>query len=227
MEPIIDSDNTTLEFRNSLNEVIKSVSLTKNEAEVAPHLIKVRLLLQQGKPSEALDLLMEVVRKTQGDKGVNDIMEKGKQQYSQLCDEEENKEKAEEQHQSFLELQGKGSIIAGAYNDNSSSICDDCHGLIANSRLESHKLLWCPAIINNTSTVTTNKKNSASNNSTNTTSTTSTISSHSNNNSNNTKACGACSKPASLLCGRCKAVSYCSKNCQSSHWNTHKKVCKS
>jgi ABC-type transport system involved in Fe-S cluster assembly fused permease/ATPase subunit len=34
----------------------------------------------------ALDLLMEVVRKTQGDQGVNRIMEEGKQQYNQLVD---------------------------------------------------------------------------------------------------------------------------------------------
>lgn len=73
--------------------------LTKEEAEVAPHLVQVRLLVEQGKPSEgtqseniapaydlALELLMNVVRKTQGDQGVNKIMEEGKQQYNQLID---------------------------------------------------------------------------------------------------------------------------------------------
>jgi len=226
MEPVIDTDNTTLEFRNSLNEVIKSVSLTKNEAEVAPLLIKVRLLLQQGKPSEALDLLMDVVRKTQGDKGVNEIMEKGKQQYHKLCDEEkENGEGGQiqqEQHQSILELQGKGSIIEGAFNDNSSSICEDCHGLIANKRLESHKLLWCPAIINNTATVTTNNSNNNDNTPISTTSTSSTTKL----NQTNSKSCGACGAIALLLCSKCKQVNYCSRTCQMSNWAIHKKECK-
>lgn len=35
-----------------------------------------------------------------------------------------------------------------------------------------------------------------------------------------------CGKAAQLLCSRCKAVRYCSRECQKAHWKEHKKVCK-
>ena len=48
-----------------------------------------------------------------------------------------------------------------------------------------------------------------------------------------TKAAKACANPscstgvfAGLQCSRCKAVSYCSKDCQALHWKAHKKSCK-
>ncbi|KAJ7623509.1 hypothetical protein FB45DRAFT_1089047 [Roridomyces roridus] len=41
-------------------------------------------------------------------------------------------------------------------------------------------------------------------------------------------ACAACGKSNVNLrkCGRCKEVEYCSKECQTGHWKTHKKGCK-
>lgn len=36
-----------------------------------------------------------------------------------------------------------------------------------------------------------------------------------------------CSKPAGLVCSRCRLVVYCSKECTTAHWTTHKLDCKS
>ena len=35
----------------------------------------------------------------------------------------------------------------------------------------------------------------------------------------------SCSQPATLRCGACKISHYCSKECQKSHWKTHKAIC--
>ena len=36
---------------------------------------------------------------------------------------------------------------------------------------------------------------------------------------------GCCDGAALLLCGRCKTISYCSKQCQCLHWKVHKTTC--
>ncbi|MBX9706219.1 MAG: zinc finger MYND domain-containing protein, partial [Gammaproteobacteria bacterium] len=38
--------------------------------------------------------------------------------------------------------------------------------------------------------------------------------------------CAGCGKNASLRCGGCHTVSYCSKDCQTAHWPTHRLSCK-
>jgi hypothetical protein len=38
--------------------------------------------------------------------------------------------------------------------------------------------------------------------------------------------CVLCPAPGTSLCGRCRSVSYCSKDCQRSHWPLHKAGCK-
>jgi hypothetical protein len=40
---------------------------------------------------------------------------------------------------------------------------------------------------------------------------------------NNT--CGNCGLEASKKCGKCKIVMYCNKECQLSHWSTHRLIC--
>jgi hypothetical protein len=53
-------------------------------------------------------------------------------------------------------------------------------------------------------------------------------SSSSSSTSSSSKACAACSKDdaKNMQCGRCGNVSYCSTDCQKSHWKTHKPYCK-
>jgi hypothetical protein len=43
---------------------------------------------------------------------------------------------------------------------------------------------------------------------------------------NKTNSCAQCNLPASNCCAKCKSVYYCSRECQTSHWSTHKKICK-
>ena len=38
-------------------------------------------------------------------------------------------------------------------------------------------------------------------------------------------ACAVCGKPATAQCSRCKAIHYCSRDCQKQHWPEHKKSC--
>jgi len=39
------------------------------------------------------------------------------------------------------------------------------------------------------------------------------------------KCCQVCQKPGGETCCRCGGVNYCSRECQKSHWNSHKKSC--
>ncbi|CAJ1960628.1 unnamed protein product [Cylindrotheca closterium] len=39
------------------------------------------------------------------------------------------------------------------------------------------------------------------------------------------KACVICAKSSSLVCGKCKTMKYCSRDCQKQHWKLHKKTC--
>jgi len=39
------------------------------------------------------------------------------------------------------------------------------------------------------------------------------------------KKCAICYNISKLQCSKCKSVNYCSKNCQKSHWITHKNTC--
>eukprot|EP01025_Chloroclados_australasicus_P055697 TRINITY_DN680_c0_g1_i1.p1 TRINITY_DN680_c0_g1~~TRINITY_DN680_c0_g1_i1.p1 ORF type:complete len:374 (-),score=37.38 TRINITY_DN680_c0_g1_i1:1601-2722(-) len=39
------------------------------------------------------------------------------------------------------------------------------------------------------------------------------------------KLCASCKQPASKTCSRCLSAHYCSKECQKTHWKTHKEVC--
>jgi hypothetical protein len=37
--------------------------------------------------------------------------------------------------------------------------------------------------------------------------------------------CADCRKIGDKICGRCKVVTYCSKECQRKHWKKHKALC--
>jgi hypothetical protein len=37
--------------------------------------------------------------------------------------------------------------------------------------------------------------------------------------------CAACGKPAASTCGKCRAVAFCSRDCQVLNWKSHKSMC--
>lgn len=39
------------------------------------------------------------------------------------------------------------------------------------------------------------------------------------------KKCKKCSKISNLMCGQCQNTVYCSKQCQQSDWENHKRIC--
>jgi hypothetical protein len=39
------------------------------------------------------------------------------------------------------------------------------------------------------------------------------------------RVCALCGKPATMMCGGCKKVDYCSTVCQREHWGVHKTTC--
>ncbi|CAJ1960630.1 unnamed protein product [Cylindrotheca closterium] len=39
------------------------------------------------------------------------------------------------------------------------------------------------------------------------------------------KACVICAKSSNHVCGKCKVMNYCSRDCQKQHWKLHKKTC--
>ena len=38
--------------------------------------------------------------------------------------------------------------------------------------------------------------------------------------------CVVCGKKSQFKCSQCAVEKYCSRNCQKSHWNQHKSICK-
>jgi len=77
--------------------VVEERELSQREVEAMPELLKVRELLQQGSPSLALEKLVEIVGKTQGGEAVSSIMERGRQEYKRLQEQEEALQRAEEE----------------------------------------------------------------------------------------------------------------------------------
>jgi len=37
--------------------------------------------------------------------------------------------------------------------------------------------------------------------------------------------CALCDKPATMVCGRCRTMPYCARDCQSKHWSRHRQEC--
>lgn len=77
--------------------MVEERELSQREVEAMPELLKVRELLQQGSPSLALEKLVEIVGKTQGGEAVSSIMERGRQEYKRLQEQEEALQRAEEE----------------------------------------------------------------------------------------------------------------------------------
>jgi hypothetical protein len=87
-----EDKGVTLEVRNSKGEVVQERELTEQEVEVLPDLMKVRQLIEEGSASLALEKLVELVGKTQGSQAVHSIMERGRQEYKRLQEQEEEEE---------------------------------------------------------------------------------------------------------------------------------------
>eukprot|EP01124_Arcella_intermedia_P027597 TRINITY_DN543_c0_g1_i6.p1 TRINITY_DN543_c0_g1~~TRINITY_DN543_c0_g1_i6.p1 ORF type:complete len:159 (-),score=29.40 TRINITY_DN543_c0_g1_i6:51-527(-) len=150
-------DKMTVEVRNEHGHVVRQYEATREEISAAPHLLEARRLISQGKPSEALGKILDVVRSTQGEAGVWRVLEEAKKSLSSKTEENTTMDmedhappppepsQPELEHIAFLSAQGKDQIMRDAYMDGSSSICPLCRGLISKKRLESHLANWCPA----------------------------------------------------------------------------------
>lgn len=102
-----EHEGVTLEIRNSKGETLETRELSQNEVAAMPDLLKVRELLASGSPALALNKLMEVVGKTQGNAAINAMMEKGRREYKEL----QEKEEMEERLRGLKELNEEVSLI--------------------------------------------------------------------------------------------------------------------
>jgi len=140
-----ENEKVSVEVRNHLGNLVQEYQITPEEAEALPLLSEVRSLLSRGEPALALDKLMEAVRQTRGDKGVTDLLMQGKQQFNNLCEEEEKLAKLESEcKKSILEERGQGNVLQRACEDRSNRVCPCCAGIIRSDRMEAHLNFWCP-----------------------------------------------------------------------------------
>jgi formamidopyrimidine-DNA glycosylase len=58
-----------------------------------------------------------------------------------------NANATEPEHVSLLDARGAGCLLVQAMRDPASTVCSDCHGVIAQKRWESHRAFWCPALL--------------------------------------------------------------------------------
>lgn len=146
--------------------MVEERELSQREVEAMPELLKVRELLQQGSPSLALEKLVEIVGKTQGGEAVSSIMERGRQEYKRLQEQEEALQRAEEEDvrsvevifdflqgdevsvaaNSILEEAGREHLVIRAWQTGTDAQCKLCKGMVSVKRLEQHYQYWCPEL---------------------------------------------------------------------------------
>jgi len=115
--------------------------------------------LSQGNPLKALETVLDVVRKSQGEEGVFKVLTDARDRHaaqrnamqttttpdSTLQETPQNTEEPNE-HKALLEEAGKIQYLREALSDGSSKLCPKCNGVILSSRMEAHLSDWCPAL---------------------------------------------------------------------------------
>ena len=144
----------------------KSDNDTSNEEIVRQLLDKSRQKISSGKPTEALESVIEAIRLTRGEESIIQVLDEAK---ARAVLTQNNLEKVENfvpkttnsymtakqasedlvQQSSLLAEIGDGSemLLQEAFEDGSSLICTRCGGLVARERWTAHCAFWCSSAV--------------------------------------------------------------------------------
>lgn len=126
------------------------------QKEAADKLSQARQLIKDGRPSAALEIIVELLRKTnRGDeRAVLKVLQEAKEatrqkgmltkeEYQEILGSLEGKASTQDP---ILSEEGKEQIMRDAYADGSSFICKKCGALVPVKRMKQHREVWCPAV---------------------------------------------------------------------------------
>eukprot|EP01125_Pyxidicula_operculata_P012448 TRINITY_DN4084_c0_g1_i1.p1 TRINITY_DN4084_c0_g1~~TRINITY_DN4084_c0_g1_i1.p1 ORF type:complete len:179 (-),score=30.29 TRINITY_DN4084_c0_g1_i1:201-704(-) len=157
-----DNNKVEVEIVDSKGNVVKNYHVSQEEAKMIPILAEARGLLDKGKPIMAMEMVLEALRKTQGDSAVWNVLDKAKAELNGLYEknraendphddqgddpESDDSSLANSVQMTLLEEQDRGHIIHRAIAQANTFICPMCNGVLDTKRREAHLTLWCPAL---------------------------------------------------------------------------------
>jgi hypothetical protein len=127
----------------------------ERQRDLQSMLERARACISQGNPTQALDLVVNVVRRTRGEAAIMQVLSEAKetaQREGYLTKEEfdelKNSLEGETDPEAIpiISESGKEQILRDAYADGSSFICKRCGALVSRKRKTSHEQLWCDAL---------------------------------------------------------------------------------
>ena len=98
---------------------------------------------------EGLGLLVSAIRLKEGDRAASDFLNQGRALFAQEGTSRERRQVLDlllNDTSTLLAAHGREDILSDAFQDGSSVFCRQCHGLVARTRWNAHRSLWCPAL---------------------------------------------------------------------------------
>lgn len=129
---------------------------TENERNqlIAHLLAQSRERVDVGDGQEALALVLDAIRLTEGESAIMNLLSQAKMKADEEFD--RRREKSEihlarkvckdlAEADTILAERGDEDILVDAFKDGSSVVCQRCNSLIPRLRAEQHRLFWCSA----------------------------------------------------------------------------------